>query len=167
MNQAKKYLYSCKKFPKTRSGIILEITQSTEDYIVAVLKKIVPELATEQYRRDRKNSQSTRQENQDHRIQSNDEKVDPVGVMVGHRGDRINTVLSLLDGEKIDYIEYVEDQAALIGACLKPAHIDSVTIEGRKAFVKMSDDQKPLAIGKWAANIKLAGKLTGYMIEII
>ncbi len=153
------------KISKDKTGIILEITQSTEDYIVAVLKKLVPELdegIVEIKKIARVPGKRTKII-----IQSNDEKVDPVGVMVGHRGDRINTVLSLLDGEKIDYVEYTEDEAALIGACLKPAHIDSVTIEGRKAFVKMSDDQKPLAIGKWAANIKLAGKLTGYMIEII
>lgn len=152
------------KISKDKSGIVLEITQSTEDYIVAVLKKLVPELDEGTVNIEKiaripwKRTKII--------VSSNDEKVDPVGVMVGHRWDRINTVLSLLDGEKVDYIEQNNNPEILVASCLKPAHVDSVTIEGKKAVVKMSEDQKPLAIGKGAANIKLAGKLTGMLIEI-
>lgn len=79
---------------------------------------------------------------------SNEEKVDPVGVMVGSKGDRINTVLSLLDGEKIDFIEDTEDPIQLIKNCLKPAQINSVELEENKAIVMMDESQKALAIGK-------------------
>jgi len=79
---------------------------------------------------------------------SNNEKVDPVGVMVGSKGDRINTVLSLLDGEKIDFIEEVGDSVQMIKNCLKPAHIDNVEIKDKKAIVTMEENQKALAIGR-------------------
>jgi len=68
--------------------------------------------------------------------------------MVGSKGDRINTVLSLLDGEKIDFIEYTEDPVLLIRNCLKPAHIDNIELSDKKAFVTMEENQKALAIGK-------------------
>ena len=153
------------KISKDKSGIVLEITQSNEDFIVAILKKIVPEFAEGVVKIEKiarvpgKRTKIV--------VSSSDEQVDPVGVMVGHRGDRINTVLSLLDGEKIDYVEYTEDQEQLLRLCLRPAQIDNITIDGTRATVSMADDQKPLAIGKGASNIKLAGRLTGLRIEIV
>jgi len=81
-------------------------------------------------------------------VYSNEEKVDPVGVMVGSRGDRINTVLSLLDGEKIDFVEDSDDPIILIKNCLKPAQINNVEIIDNKAIVTMEESQKALAIGK-------------------
>jgi transcription antitermination factor NusA-like protein len=49
---------------------------------------------------------------------------------------------------------------------LKPARVTSVEIEWGKAYVTLPEDQKSLAIGKWASNIRLAGELTGYQIEL-
>jgi N utilization substance protein A len=86
--------------------------------------------------------------------------------MVGRKWDRINTVLSLLEWEKIDYIEHTEDETELIRNCLKPARINGIEIKDRKALVYMEEDQKPLAIWKAAANVKLASKIAGYNIEI-
>jgi transcription termination/antitermination protein NusA len=152
------------KISKDKTGVVLEITQSTESYIQAILRKLVPELeegvvTIEKISRiPGKRTKII--------VSSSDEQVDPVGVMVGHRGDRINTVLSLLDGEKVDYIEHIDNMEQLIAACLKPAQVDSVSLEWDKAIVKMAEDQKPLAIGKGASNVKLAAKLTGYNIEI-
>ena len=86
--------------------------------------------------------------------------------MVGSKGDRINTVLSLLDGEKIDFVEEVGDSDQMIRNCLRPANIESVEIKDKKAIVKMEESQKALAIGKGASNVKLASQITGYQIEI-
>ena len=152
------------RISKDKSGIVLDITQSTENYIKAILRKLVPELdegivSIEKIARIPGRRTKII-------VSSNDEQVDPVGVMVGHRWDRINTVLSLLDGEKVDYIEFVDELELLVTKCLKPAQIDSVSIDGDKAIVKMADDQKPLAIGKWASNVKLAARLTWLNIEI-
>jgi transcription termination/antitermination protein NusA len=84
-------------------------------------------------------------------VSTEDEKIDPVGVFVGHRGDRINTILSLLDGEKIDIMERTSDddekaEIQLVIDALKPARITHVDIKNGKATVKLPEDQKALAI---------------------
>lgn len=92
-----------KQIGKGQGGIVLDITQSSPDYVEAILKKIVPELEEGLVKIEKiaripgKKTKIL--------VSSDDERIDPVGVMVGSGGDRINTVLSLLDGEKIDYIE--------------------------------------------------------------
>jgi len=65
-----------------------------------------------------------------------------------------------LNGEKIDIIEDVEDEHKLVMDSLKPAKITSVKIENGKATVQLPEDQKALAIGKGAVNVKLASQLT-------
>ncbi len=153
-----------KQISKGQWGIILEITQSTTEYIEAILRKIVPELeegiiAIEKIVRiPGKRTKII--------VYSNEEKVDPIGVMVGSRWDRINTVLSLLDGEKVDFVEDTDDPIQLIKNCLKPAQINNVELLESRAIVTMDESQKALAIGKWASNVKLATQLTGYQIEI-
>ncbi len=154
-----------KRISKDSGGITLDITQSSPDYIEAILRKIVPELdegiiIIEKIARIAGKKCKIV-------VRSTDEKIDPIGVMVGHQGDRINTILSLLDGEKIDYIEQVEDQIQMLKACLKPAHIDSIEIKEGKAFVYVEEGQKALAIGKGASNVKLAAQICGINIEIV
>ncbi|MBU0626346.1 transcription termination/antitermination protein NusA, partial [Patescibacteria group bacterium] len=56
--------------------------------------------------------------------------------------------LSLLDGEKIDFIEEVGDSIQMIKNCLRPAHINNVDIQDKKAIVTMEENQKALAIGR-------------------
>jgi N utilization substance protein A len=142
----------------------LEITQSSSEYIEAILRKIVPEIEEGSVnivkiaRLPGLKSKIV--------VSSNSEKVDPIGVMVGSKGDRINTVLSLLDGEKIDFVEEVGDSVQMIKNCLRPANIESVEIKDKRAIVKMDESQKALAIGKGASNVKLASQITGYQIEI-
>lgn len=154
-----------RQISKGTGGIILDITQSSNDFIEAILRKIVPELdegKVEIRRIARVPGKRTKMV-----VASLDEKIDPVGVFVGQRAERINTILTLLDGEKIDFIEQIEgDDIKLIADCLKPARIESIELKGKKAIVTLPDDQKPLAIGKAASNIKLAGQLSGYMIEL-
>jgi transcription termination/antitermination protein NusA len=131
----------------------LEITQTSAEYIEAILRKIVPELEEGVIKIER----MARIPGLKTKIvvSSSDEKIDPVGVMVGSKWDRINTVLSLLDGEKIDFVEETGDSKQMIRNCLKPAHIDTIEIKDRKAIVTMDESQKPLAIGKWASNVNL------------
>lgn len=153
-----------KQISKGQGGIVLEISQTIPEYIEAILKKIVPELEEGTVvieKMARIPGLKTKIV-----VSSRDEKVDPVGVMVGSKWDRINTVLSLLDGEKIDFIESVEDSLLMIRNCLKPAHVDTIEIKDKKAFVTMDESQKPLAIGRGASNVKLASQITGYIIEI-
>jgi len=153
-----------KQISKGQWGVVLDITQASEEYIEAILKKIVPELEEGIVHIEKiaripgKKTKIV--------VSADEENIDPVWVMVGRKGDRINTVLSLLDWEKIDFIEYTEDENKLIRDLLKPAKVDKVEITDKKVFIDMAEDQKPLAIWKGAANIKLASKISGRTIEI-
>ena len=155
-----------KKIAKDGSAITLDITQASSDFIEALLRKVIPELEDGKVFIDKivripgKRTKLV--------VSTSDERIDPVGVFVGQKGQRINTILTLLDGEKIDIIEYDEDggEEALVADSLKPAKVLSVQIVGKKAIVKVPEGDKSKAIGKSASNIKLASELTGYMIEI-
>ncbi len=102
-------------------------------------------------------------------IASNDPHVDPVGSLVGQRGVRVSTVMAALGGERIDIIEWSEDQAAYIKESLSPATIIEVELdeEGHRASVTVTEDQQSLAIGRGGQNVRLAAKLTGWNIDIM
>lgn len=156
-----------KKMSKEGSNIVLDISQTNGEYISAILEKIVPELVDGNINIDKVARVAGRKTKVV--VSSNDEKIDPVGVMVWHKGDRINTVLSLLDGEKIDFVEADDDKIEFIKKLLKPAHVLNVDIidDGKKALVKVNEEEKAMAIGKGASNIKLASQLAGMHIEIV
>jgi len=153
-----------KQISKDSTGITLDITQASEEYIEAIIRKIVPEVeegtvVIEKIARAAGIKTKIV-------VNSKDPNVDPVGVMIGHKGDRINILLSLLDGEKVDFIEYSDDPEQMIKSCLRPADAQDITINGNKARVIVPEQQKAMAIGKAASNIKLASKLCGMSIEI-
>ena len=87
---------------------------------------------------------------------------------VGPRGQRVNTIVDELKGEKMDIIKWSEDPAEYIAAALSPADVLSVEElpDGKSCRVVVPDDQLSLAIGKEGQNARLAAKLTGYKIDI-
>ncbi len=97
------------------------------------------------------------------------ENVDPVGSCVGQRGSRIQTIISELGGEKIDIIEFSDDQEKFIANALAPAKVMSIELDNveHKAIVKVAPDKLSLAIGKNGQNVRLAARLTGWKIDII
>lgn len=99
---------------------------------------------------------------------SRDEKVDPVGSCVGHRGSRVQAVVNELYDEKIDIVKWSPDPAQFIAEALSPAKSVKVTIdeEAKSAFVVVPDNQLSLAIGKSGQNVRLAARLTGWRIDI-
>src|SRR5207244_1098648 len=101
-------------------------------------------------------------------VATSDEKVDPVGACVGHRGSRVQAIVNELYGEKIDIVRWNADLAEYITAALSPAKVMSVTIneEAKSAFVIVPDHQLSLAIGKEGQNVRLAARLTGWRIDI-
>jgi transcription termination/antitermination protein NusA len=104
-------------------------------------------------------------------VASTDAHIDPVGSLVGQRGVRVSTVMGELGGEKIDIIEWSENQAQFIEDALSPARIMSVELKeesgGSKAVVTVAADQQSLAIGRGGQNVRLAAKLTGSKIDIV
>ena len=101
-------------------------------------------------------------------VWSADPNVDPIGACVGPRGQRVNTIVEELKGEKMDIIKYSEDPAEYIAAALSPADVISVDPlpDGKSCRVVVPDDQLSLAIGKEGQNARLAAKLTGFKIDI-
>ncbi len=101
-------------------------------------------------------------------VESYDDRVDPVGACVGMKGSRIHGIVRELKNENIDVINYTTNITLYIQRALSPAKITEIKIdeENKKAAVYMKSDQVSLAIGKGGNNIKLAGKLTGYEIDV-
>ncbi len=101
-------------------------------------------------------------------VESYDDRVDPVGACVGMKGSRIHGIVRELKNENIDVINYTTNISLYIQRALSPAKITEIKIdeENKKAAVYMKSDQVSLAIGKGGNNIKLAGKLTGYEIDV-
>jgi N utilization substance protein A len=101
-------------------------------------------------------------------VESYDDRIDPVGACVGMKGSRIHGIVRELKNENIDVINFTNNAMLLIQRSLSPAKITTIKIddENKRAEVFLKPDQISLAIGKGGFNIKLAGKLTGYEIDV-
>lgn len=102
-------------------------------------------------------------------VSSKDENVDPIGACIGQRGARVNKIVEILGGEKIDIVKYSEDPVEFIGAALAPADVLKVEItdeEKKTCQVTVPDHQLSLAIGNKGQNARLAARLTGWNIDI-
>jgi N utilization substance protein A len=85
-------------------------------------------------------------------------------------GSRVRAVMTELNDEKIDIVDYSDDAATFIASALSPSRVNSVTITDeatRSARVVVPDYQLSLAIGKEGQNARLAAKLTGWRIDIV
>ena len=101
-------------------------------------------------------------------VESYDDRIDPVGACVGMKGTRIHGIVRELRNENIDVIPWTTNPILLITRALSPAKITNIVLssDNTMANVYMENDQISLAIGKGGYNIKLAGKLTGYEIDV-
>ncbi len=101
-------------------------------------------------------------------VASLDTKVDPIGACVGVRGSRIRNIIDELNGEKVDILPFVEQPEMMIATALKPAQINSITLnwDTTSADVLVDEDQLSLAIGRRGANVRLASRLAGWEINI-
>ncbi|MCC6720803.1 MAG: transcription termination/antitermination protein NusA [Bacteroidia bacterium] len=101
-------------------------------------------------------------------VESYDDRIDPVGACVGMKGSRIHGIVRELRNENIDVINYTTNLSLYISRALNPAKISSLNIDeaNKKIAVYLPSDQVSLAIGKGGFNIKLAGKLAGYEIDV-
>ncbi len=101
-------------------------------------------------------------------VETFDERIDPVGACVGVKGARIHGIVRELRNENIDVINYTSNINLYIQRALSPAKISSMEIdeEAKTAKVYLQPDEVSLAIGKGGYNVKLAGMLTGYEVEV-
>ncbi|HNP33065.1 MAG TPA: transcription termination factor NusA [Flavobacterium sp.] len=102
-------------------------------------------------------------------VDSYDDRIDPVGACVGMKGSRIHGIVRELGNENIDVINYTTNLQLYITRALSPAKVSSVKIDEEKkraeVFLKLEEVSK--AIGRGGHNIKLAGLLTGYELDVI
>lgn len=100
-------------------------------------------------------------------VASNVQGVDPVGTFVGGHGTRINAVRDEIGNqEMIDIVVWDEDPATFVANAMKPANVTKVELKTGKATVIVPEDQLSIAIGKSGQNVRLAGKLTGYELDV-
>ncbi|MCB9185325.1 MAG: transcription termination/antitermination protein NusA [Flavobacteriales bacterium] len=101
-------------------------------------------------------------------VESYDDRIDPVGACVGMKGSRIHGIVRELRNENIDVINYTNNSTLFIQRALSPAKITRIELndEAGRADVFLKADQVSLAIGKGGFNIRLAGQLTGYEIDV-
>lgn len=101
-------------------------------------------------------------------VESYDDRVDPVGACVGMKGSRIHGIVRELKNENIDVINFTTNSQLLIQRALSPAKITSIELNesDKRAKVFLKPDQVSLAIGKGGNNIKLAGRLSGFELDV-
>ena len=101
-------------------------------------------------------------------VESYDDRIDPVGACVGMKGSRIHGIVRELRNENIDVINFTNNSTLFIQRALSPAKITRIELndDNATADVYLKADQVSLAIGKGGFNIRLAGQLTGYEIDV-
>lgn len=101
-------------------------------------------------------------------VDSYDDRIDPVGACVGMKGSRIHGIVRELGNENIDVINFTNNHILFITRALSPAKVTSVKLdeEGKRAEVVLRPEEVSKAIGRNGHNIRLAGQLTGYEIDV-
>jgi N utilization substance protein A len=102
-------------------------------------------------------------------VDSYDDRIDPVGACVGMKGSRIHGIVRELGNENIDVINYTSNIQLYITRALSPAKVSSIKIneETKRADVFLKLEEVSKAIGRGGHNIRLAGQLTGYELDVI
>lgn len=151
---------------ESRRGVFLRLSRSSAEFLKALFALEAPEIASgvveiKAIAREPGSRAKVA-------VHSNDEYIDPVGACVGQRGVRVSTVMSELGNEKIDIIEWSDNDEIFVEEAISPAEALKVDIDADEqiAHVLVSPDQQSLAIGKGGQNARLAAKLTGYKIDI-
>ena len=155
-----------KKIKDSFKGTKIQVTRSNIGFVRKLFELEIPEVANgdiviKNIARDPGNRTKVA-------LYTQKQNIDPIGTCVGFHGQRIDTIVSELNGEKIDLIEYTDDALEYIARALSPAKVLSVeTNESLKASrVIVPDDKLSLAIGKNGQNVRLAARLTGWKIEV-
>ncbi|ADV49351.1 transcription termination/antitermination protein NusA [Cellulophaga sp. E16_2] len=101
-------------------------------------------------------------------VDSYDDRIDPVGACVGMKGSRIHGIVRELGNENIDVINWTSNPQLLVTRALSPARVSSVKLDDEKmtAQVYLRPEEVSKAIGRGGHNIRLAGQLTGYEIDV-
>lgn len=156
-----------KDVEKNFRGPQLIVSRGSKEFVEQLFKSEVPEMENEAVEiKDIAREAGVRSKIA---VSSNVQGVDPVGTFVGGHGTRINAVRDEIGNqEMIDIVVWDADPAKFIGNAMKPANVEKVEFKSsdQKARVIVPDDQLSIAIGKSGQNVRLAGKLTGYELDV-
>ncbi len=152
---------------EARGSPPVTVSRTHQDLIAVLFEQEVPEIYEGQVRimaiaRDPGNRAKVA-------VQATEEGIDAVGTCVGVKGTRVQNIISELDGEKIDLVEWSEDISAFIANALgRRAGVRRVELddENKSAHVIVPDDKLSLAIGQRGQNARLAARLTGWKVDI-
>ena len=102
-------------------------------------------------------------------VKSNDPRIDPIGTCVGMRGSRVQAVTSELAGERVDIVLWNPDPAQFVINALAPAEVSSIVVDEEKHSMDIVVEEENLAqaIGRTGQNVRLAGDLTGWELNIM
>ena len=165
-NRIKALVKEVKKVRQSNT-VQLILSRSDSDFVKGILELEVPEIYNDTI--EIKNIVREAGSRTKVAVESNKLDVDPVGACIGTRGARIQTVITELDGEKIDVIPYSEDPKEYIKSALSPAEVDEVIIldeNTRSALAIVDESQLSLAIGKQGLNVRLANRLVDWNIDV-
>ena len=148
-------------------GAPVIVSRTHRDLVAVLFEQEVPEIYEGQVRimaiaRDPGNRAKVA-------VQATEEGIDAVGTCVGVKGTRVQNIISELDGEKIDLVEWSDDISAFIANALgRRAGVRRVELddENKSAHVVVPDDKLSLAIGQRGQNARLAARLTGWKVDI-
>ena len=153
-----------KEVKKHRQSNVVQLilSRTDPDFVRRLMELEVPEIydnIVELYKIVREPGYRTKVAVISHR-----EDVDPVGACVGPKGTRIQTIITELEGEKIDVLEYSSDPAVFIANALSPAEVlDVVILDTEK---RVAESQLSIAIGKQGLNVRLANRLADWSIDV-
>ena len=102
-------------------------------------------------------------------VKTNDGRIDPVGACVGMRGSRVQAVSNELDNERVDIVLWDDNPAQLVINAMAPAEVESIVVDEDAGTmdVAVSEDNLAQAIGRSGQNVRLAGELTGWSINVM
>jgi N utilization substance protein A len=102
-------------------------------------------------------------------VKSNDQRIDPIGTCVGMRGSRVQAVTAELAGERVDIVLWSPDPAQFVINGLQPAEVSKITVDEESHSMDVVVDEENLAqaIGRNGQNVRLAGELTGWELNIM
>lgn len=155
-----------KEIRETFRGQTIIVSRADKELVSKLFEREVPEMASgavEIVRLAREAGVRTKLA-----VRSTQDGVDPVGSCVGQRGVRVQEVIRELNNEKLDIIPWSDNNRLLLQGALAPAEGLAITVdeENMTATVISPDDQLSLAIGRGGQNVRLAAKLTGFVITI-
>lgn len=155
-----------KKIKDSFNGVQIQVSRSNIGFLRKLFKIEIPEVESGEV--EIKNIARDAGNRSKVAIYATKPHIDALGACVGNRGQRINTIMSELGGEKIDLVPYSEDPLEYIANALSPAKVLSVEINEslKSSRAIVPDDKLSLAIGKQGQNVRLAARLTGWKIDV-